>query len=101
MEDKKAQGSTDINDIKKRLIEEAAQEIANIQITGQMLRSQIDAAKDQMLNAIEAEDKLKQAEDAIMEAKRSELVKRLGEAAKSGNLSEMQRIRNFLSEEKI
>lgn len=99
MEDKKIQSAAGLKSVKERLIEEAAQEITNIQITGQIIRAQIDTVKDQVLNAVEAEDKRKQAEDALMAAKRSELVKQLGEAAKSGNLAEMQRIRNLLSDE--
>lgn len=99
MEDQDMQSTPDLEDVKERLIEDAAQELASIQITGQAVRSQIDVAKNQMLSAIEAENKQKQTSDALIAAKRSELIKKLGEAAKAGNLSEMQRIKNLLSEE--
>lgn len=99
MEDQDMQSAPDFEDVKERLIEDAAQELASIQITGQAVRSQIDVAKNQMLSAIKAENKQKQTSDALIAAKRSELIKKLGEAAKAGNLSEMQRIKNLLSEE--
>ena len=99
MEDQDMQSTPDLEDVKERLIEDAAQKLASIQITGQAVRSQIDVAKNQMLSAIEAENKQKQTSDALIAAKRSELIKKLSEAAKAGNLSEMQRIKNLLSEE--
>ena len=99
MEEQKVQSTADLKGVKERLIKEAAQEITSIQITGQAVRAQIDATKNEMLSTIEAENKQKHTGDALMAAKRSELIKKLGEAAKAGNLSEVQRIKNLLSEE--
>lgn len=96
MENKNSQNAKEMTEIKKQLIEQAVTEIKDIQLTGQTARAQIDAMKGCVLEAIQADNTQKQVEDALTMAKRAELLNKLSDAARAGNLSEMQRLKKLL-----
>lgn len=97
MENKKPQNT--VTETKRQLIEKAIIEISDIQLTGQAVRMQIDTAKEYALDVIQADNAQKQLNDAHAATRRSELLKKMSDAAKSGNLSEMQHIKKLLDSE--
>lgn len=93
------QNSSERKREQEQLIAQAVSAIENIQLAGQTARAQINAAKECVLDTIRSESMQKQSDDALTATKRSELIKKLGEAVKSGNFPEVQHIRTLLSEE--
>lgn len=100
MENKGSQNSVQPKDSEKELVEQAVTQINNIQFTGQALRAQIDAVKTGALDAIEAEDRQRRFDDAIEAKKRFEIIKKMREAAASGDFAKMQMLKQLLDENK-
>ena len=96
MEEKRPQNTEELKEEKEQIIEQTAAEISDIRLTGQIFRAQIDTAKKLALDMIKADNEQKRREDSLAAEKRAELIKRMGDAAKSGDLTEMQRIKDLL-----
>ena len=94
----KSEESKAEKEAKKQLIENTAVDIYNIQIAGQVIRGQIDEAKQQMIADIQGNSMQNMSDDILSAMERSKLIKQMGEAAKAGNLAEMQRIKKLLKE---
>lgn len=89
--------STDTQEAKRQLIDEAVEKINLIQMAGQALRTEIGVAKDAIIAEIQAQGELDRQSDALCAVKRANLIKQMGDAAKAGDLTELKRIKELLS----
>lgn len=82
--------------MKQQLVDNATAQIGEIKVEGIEKRSQISFIKDSITTSIVENEKAKELAEAEESAKREKLLKLLGEAASTGNLDEMKRIRSLL-----
>lgn len=101
MKNLEAQSAAKMRDEKKQLIEAAARDIENIQLTGRAIRAQIDVAKEIALTTIEEDKSQEILNDTCMAVEQSELIRQIADAAKFGNFTEMRRLKELLDGSKL
>lgn len=82
--------------MRQQLVDNATAQIGEIKVEGIEKRSQISFIKDSITTSIVENEKAEELAEAEESAKREKLLKLLGEAASTGNLDEMKRIRSLL-----
>lgn len=83
---------------KQQMVESARAVVADIRSAGVLDRAKISAAKDAAIAQITQCSQQASLADAQYSAQREELIRRLGDAAKSCDLQEMQRLKQLLDD---